>query len=79
MLSRYKKIGQLTYFDIRNTEEDLIIKEGVSNKNNKWVSVTAITKTIGENKNSKNEKLVLFYKLLYKLCDKIKITDLCIN
>ena len=78
MLSRYKRIGQLTYFDIRNAEHDLIINEGVSNKN-KWVEVTAETETIEENKNSKNEKLVLFYKLLYKLCDKIKITDFCIK
>ena len=77
MLSRYKRIGQLTYFDIRNTEEDLIIDERVTKDNIKWISVTAIT--IEENKNSKNEKLVLFYKLLYKLCDKIKITDLCIK
>ena len=80
MLSRYKRFGQLTYFDIRNTEEDLIIKEGVTNDNKwKWVSVTAETATIEENKNSKNEKSVLFYKLLYKLCGKIKITDLCIK
>ena len=79
MLSIYKKIGQLTYFDIRNTEEDLIIKEGVAKNKRKWVKVTAETETIEENKKSKNEKLVLFYKLLYKLCDKIKITHLCIK
>ena len=82
MLSRYKRIGQLTYFDIRNTEEedDLIIEEGVTeDKKNKRVSVIVETATIKENKNSKNEKLVLFYKLLYKLCGKIKITDLCIK
>ena len=63
MLSRYKRIGQLTYFDIRNTEEDLIIKEGELEDKNKWVSVTA--ETIEENKNSMNEKFVLLYKLLY--------------
>ena len=79
MLSRYKRIGQLTYFDIRNTEEDLIIKEGELEDKSKWVWVTAETETIEENKNSKNEKLVLFYKLLYKLCDKIKITDFCLK
>ena len=77
MLSRYKRIGQLTYFDIRNTEHDLIIEEGVADDKSKWVWVTA--ETIEENKNSKNEKLVLFYKLLYKLCGKIKITDFCIK
>ena len=64
MLSRYKRIGQFTYFDIRNTKEDLIIREGVTETKKKWVSVRAVTATIEENKNSKNEKCVLFYKLL---------------
>ena len=76
MLSRYKRIGQLTYFDIRNTQHDLIIEEGVAEDKSKWVSVTAI---IEENKNSKNEKLVLFYKLLYILCGKTKITNFCLK
>ena len=77
MLSRYNRIGQLTYFDIRNTEEELMIDEGVLEDKRKWVSVTAIT--IEENKNSKSEQFVIFYKLLYKLCDKIKITNLCLK
>ena len=77
MLSRYKRIGQLTYFDIRNTELDLINEGGTDKR--KWVSVTAETATIEENKNSKNEKCVIFDKLLYKLCDKIKIADLCLK
>ena len=60
MLSRYKKIGQFTYFDIRNTEHDLIIDERVTKDKWKLVSVAAIVK---EDKNSKNDQFELFYKL----------------
>ena len=72
MLSRYKRIGQFTYFDIRNTEEDLIIREGVSNKKRKWVSVIAVTATIEENKNSKNEKFVLLINYYINYVTKLK-------
>ena len=63
MLSIYKKIGQFTYFDIRDTEEeeDLIIKDGVTKDDSKrkWVAVTAVK----ENKNSTNRQFVLPYTI----------------
>ena len=71
MLSRYNRIGQLTYFDIRNTELDLIIEEGVLDKI-KWVSVKAETATIEENKNSKNENLCYFINYYINYVAKLK-------
>ena len=57
-LSIYKRIGQLTYFDTRNTKR-IKIKDGVTKSNKKWVSVTATTISISISKDknikSKNE------------------------
>ena len=52
ILSIYKKIGQFTYFDNRNTKR-IIIKDGVLKDKRKWVSVTAITLSISISKNKK--------------------------
>ena len=64
MLSRYKKIGQFTYFDTRDTKEDLIIKDGVTTDDpkRKYVGVTAAVK---ENKNSTNKNLSIIYYTNY--------------
>ena len=61
MLSRYKRFGKFTYFDIRNTKDDVVIEDGVSKDNQKFVTVIAV---IFNDENSKNEQNVLFYKLL---------------
>ena len=59
MLSRFKKIGQLTNFDIRNTD-NIYIKDGITiDTKRKYVWVTAITETTKGNRNSKNEQFVL--------------------
>ena len=76
MLSRYKRIGQFTYFDIRNTKR-IIIKDGVTeDPNRKWVSVTATTFSISISKNKKikckNEQFLLLYimiRLKEQVCD----------
>ena len=71
MLSRYKKFGQFTYNDTRDTEDDVVIRYGVREDKRKWVTVTA---TIKENVNSKNEQNVLFYKY-YKQWNNITYSD----
>ena len=43
MLSRYKRIGQLNYFDIRNTKR-IKGEDGVTEDNIKWIAVTATVK-----------------------------------
>ena len=53
MLSRYKKNGQFTYFDIRDTEEDPEIVEGAYDTMWKWVLVS----TVKDNKNSTNRQI----------------------